>query len=230
MKKLRTILALFVATVLFPCSPDTSPRFIPGYRPEQTNTRFVKGELGILTPYLGKRYELIAWRYLSGLPLNAQEQAVVTKPMAAASDDAANWEWMQGRQKFFSRWKQSGIAQNQFYENCLLDSLVTATTTLADRRVKYGNEALVNRWMDAQTQVFSNCSGEKADYPADPDPTFPALARADRVYQIAAAHFYAEDLEGALRRFEAIAAATRPRGAPPPPTWLRESCSARAFS
>ena len=49
MKTLRLALLLTFGTFLFPCSPDTNPRFIPGYRLEQTDDRFVKGQLGILT-------------------------------------------------------------------------------------------------------------------------------------------------------------------------------------
>ncbi len=60
-------------------------------------------------------------------------------------------------------------------------------------------------WVSAQDRVFENCSGDKPTYP-DPLPgTASSLQRADRDYQIAAAHFYAEDFATAEQRFRTIA-------------------------
>lgn len=54
--------------------------------------------------------------------------------------------------------------------------------------------------------MFANCSNEKnLIYPADPNPAAAKLIQADRRYQIAAAHFYAQDLETAQKLFRAIA-------------------------
>jgi len=91
------------------------------------------------------------------------------------------------------------------YLNCLPQSFHTAIDTLKDRSGKYGagSPELV-AWVEAQDQVFSNCSqGEKIPEPlsADAQP----LARADRNYQIACAYFYAADFTRAESAFAAIA-------------------------
>ncbi len=101
-------------------------------------------------------------------------------------------------------WVSSRIAPGEFYTNCLDPAFTTALETLADRRQRYGNPKLVENWIAAQQTVFANCSKTPAAYPADPEPGLSALATHDRLYQIAAAHFYAEDFDGAEARFRAI--------------------------
>src|SRR5205823_3461417 len=91
-----------------------------------------------------------------------------------------------------------------FYRNCLDDAFETAARTLADREQRYTSEAFKD-WIHAQDQVFANCSNEKPVYPAELPPNVPELMRADRMYQIAAAHFYAEDFDTAKNLFSAIA-------------------------
>src|SRR5262249_39790490 len=62
-------------------------------------------------------------------------------------------------------------------------------------------------------RVFENCSGGSGFPPQPKEAVIPAAAhaqdpaeiRADRAYQIAAAHFYASDLDAAQTAFEAIA-------------------------
>ncbi len=202
-------IGLVLAAAVFPCAIDDSPRFVPGRIPEKVDARFVRGELGILTPDLGARYQLIAWRYLAGMPLSSDEQAaLVTKPADTADAALNQWQTATSNTRFLDRSKSSRVAPNEYYVNCLDDAFLTATATLADRRTKYGNDgndALTRNWIAAQDQVFSNCSAREPAYPADPDASMPPLARADRMYQIAAAHFYAEDFDGARERFEAIA-------------------------
>ena len=198
-------LALALAPVLFPCATDDSPRFVPRNRPEQIDQRFIRGELGILTPTLRDTYLLVAWRYLSGKPLSPEEQTAATAPRIDRLDPAVS-QWQQTVQPIpVVMAKLSTVAPNQFYMNCLTDAFATANATLADRRQTYGSDALVQAWLTAQNQVFSNCSGKTPAYPAEPDQSLPPLARADRLYQIAAAHFYAEDFDGARERFRAIA-------------------------
>jgi hypothetical protein len=97
-------------------------------------------------------------------------------------------------------------------DNCMDDSFLTAIRTLRDRAKKYGAQSGELRdWIGAQDQVYLNCSwGENgrphdAVIPAELPAGAGALARADRAYQIAAAHFYAKNFDEAIHRFTDIA-------------------------
>jgi hypothetical protein len=56
----------------------------------------------------------------------------------------------------------------------------------------------------AQDRVFNNCDSTPALFPDPADADLPAVIRADREYQIAAAHFYAESYDEARTRFARI--------------------------
>lgn len=103
------------------------------------------------------------------------------------------------------------------YLNCPDDAFKNATTILQQKISKFGaNSAAVKDWVGAQDQVFSHCAGpsfkwEAKKYEAEPPFPSPATAsadattRADRAYQIAAAHFYAQKFDQAAQEFDAIA-------------------------
>jgi hypothetical protein len=210
----RLLAASFVALGLFPCAVDTSPEFTPTRRPEKFSTAFVRGELGIIPASLSARYKLIAWRYLSGLPLHPDEQAsIVLNPTAGNGSNGGPEVWSRARkslgmpdQYFLNTAKSSRLQPGVYYDNCLGDAFTIAAKTLAERQKAYADPVMLRAWLTAQDQVFQNCSSDKPVYPPDPSPSLTPLARADRRYQIAAAHFYAEHLEGAEQRFRAIAA------------------------
>jgi TolA-binding protein len=212
----RLLAASLVITAVFPCAIDTSPLFVPVRRPEKFDTAFLRGELGIIPATLSPKYKLIAWRYLSGLPLDGQEQAAILNVQNQtdhASYDATNaWEAARGSaglaEIFFLRGKASRLDKGTYYENCLPDAFAVAAHTLNDRQKRYADSKILNAWIAAQDQVFQNCASDKPVYPDDPGPQLPPLAREDRLYQIAAAHFYAEDLTGAEQSFREIAADT----------------------
>ena len=96
-----------------------------------------------------------------------------------------------------------------YYLNCPGAAFRTAAETLEERIRAFGIESReVREWALAQDQVFENCaSGPSIPEPAPPD--LPAVIRADRDYQIAAAHFYAGDFDQAKARFQAISADDR---------------------
>jgi len=100
------------------------------------------------------------------------------------------------------------------YYNCLSGAFEYAVHTLESRATQFGAQSeLVKDWIKAQDQVFENCSAgqgypaptKAAVVPATAKPDDPAIVRADRAYQIAAALFYAGDLDAAQRAFEGIA-------------------------
>ncbi|MDE3195085.1 MAG: hypothetical protein KGN84_01990 [Acidobacteriota bacterium] len=207
----RLALGLVAGSILFPCSFDTTPLFIPVHVPEKVAAAFVNGRLGIIVPTLSPRYKLIAWRYLSGLPLDQSQRDAIVRSVPADEHFRAPQRWREARKPYgpsagyFFPDKQSRLSAGTYYEDCLPDAFNTAVDTLNDRRTRYENPDLVKVWVAAQDRVFENCHSDKANYPEDPEPSLPILARADRQYQIAAAHFYAEDFPSAERLFRAIA-------------------------
>jgi hypothetical protein len=100
------------------------------------------------------------------------------------------------------------------YYNCLSGAFENAVHTLQSRAAQFGAQsAIVKDWIAAQDQVFENCSADMG-YPPKPKPAIipaaaqsedPAIIRADRAYQIAAALFYASDFDAAQKAFESIA-------------------------
>jgi hypothetical protein len=175
-------------------------------------------QLGILQPSFPRFYLIIAYRYLTGVGLNAEERKTLfgQQPAVAASSAPPNAveEWRKAR----ARVAGSGAALNLnsyktisgteyflVYLNCNDDAFRTAAKTLDERIRQLGLQSSeVKEWVIAQDQVFANCS-EGHSIPAPLDGNARPLARADRVYQIAAANFYAGELAAAERMFRAIA-------------------------
>lgn len=93
-----------------------------------------------------------------------------------------------------------------YIHNCQYDAFRTAAETLSDRKSRYGAGTVeLSRWIEAQMQVFAQCSGEKAFVPPeDPASDWLTLERHDRHYQIAAAYFYDGQYLEAVSRFGQI--------------------------
>lgn len=109
-------------------------------------------------------------------------------------------------------WNQKTIGgEVLFFINCPEDAFHVALRTLADREKSFGKASPeVAAWAEAQDQVFRNCGSMKdsqprAFYPKPADPNDSAIVRADRSYQMAAAHFYFGYYDRALQEFDAIA-------------------------
>jgi TolA-binding protein len=111
---------------------------------------------------------------------------------------------------------RAGMRDNQYiwYYNCLSGAFENAVHTLQSRASQFGAQSsVVKEWIAAQDQVFENCSADMgyqpkpkpAVIPAAAHPEDPAVIRADRAYQIAAALFYAGDFDAAQKAFEGIA-------------------------
>jgi hypothetical protein len=210
--------ALATSALLFACATDVGPFFTPPEIPENQHA-FNGGKIGLLTPTLTKENELIAFRLLSGLKMDEASAATggrrASVPAGSGTYQPRGAEaWLEKRKTmknppmplFIDTYRsRSSGDQYVYYENCLEDAFQTALRTLDDRRVIYGSASALDNWVAAQDQVFKNCSGEKATYPSPLTSAASSLQRADRDYQIAAAHFYAEDFAEAEQRFRAIA-------------------------
>jgi hypothetical protein len=186
-------------------------------KPEQASAGFARGQLGILQPAYARFYLVIAYRYLSGAGLNDAERAALF-PAAEPSDESgagpsgAVKQWLTARSSVpfagsVPKIETFSHISHYFsaYVNCGDDAFRNAAATLTQRMNKPRvSQAELNAWVQAQDQVFMNCSGGIV-IPATLE-TGDAETRADRTYQIAAAHFYAGQFEAAEAIFRQIAA------------------------
>jgi hypothetical protein len=214
------------------CGPDfTGPILVSVTGPDSTDySNYVRGDLGILQPTYWHQPLYIAYRNLTGQSFTATERKALIEPSEKEAPSAKDWvaAWMDARKKIDARASNvfmfntgHGITR-QFgqsdtfiqYYNCLDGAFENAVNTLNKRVGKFGAQSpVIKDWIAAQDQVFQNCSGDPG-YPPKPKPAVipsaarledPAEIRADRAYQIAAAHFYANDFATAQSDFEAIA-------------------------
>lgn len=188
--------------------------------------RFVDGDLGVLQPYFGVRHLWPAYRVLLGRGLTASERRALqmereTAPSSADRRPAPIREWLRERAVIPGAGEPpEGLAyawaavtrtsrvpgEWSSYINCPEDAFRTASRTLRDRASRFGaGSPEVLAWLRAQDAVFSNCAQGRVIPEPLPSEASP-LGRADRTYQIAAAHFYAEDYDAAERLFREIAA------------------------
>lgn len=210
-------LALLCATVATPCSFDTTPMAFYEARPDFPIDNYVAGHLGIIQPTYARSHLVVAYRYLSGNPPSDAEREGFgdllrhrLKEDGGRPDPAEQWERtrskIRGSQyKYPPDRDRAGKDAYDSFTNCNNDAFAVASATLAARMKTFGAEdPAVLRWLDAQETVFANCAGTEPRIPAD-DPTLPAVLRADRRYQIAAASFYAMQYGEARAQFLAIA-------------------------
>ena len=221
------LLILFAGLLSNPPDLSSCGPFLPSAAftfwrmPEDAAGRFAEGQLGILQPVLRRFYLIIAYRYLTGVGLNAEERKALFGPEPASQtpysfrpDDPLQ-VWVKERARVTGKAAPpninafKAISGNDYYLvylNCGDDAFVTARKTLDDRIRQFGAEnPRVKDWVAAQDQVFDNCSGGPS-IPAQLDGTSTPLMRADRAYQIAAANFYAGNTDAAEQMFRSIAA------------------------
>ena len=225
----RTLLAVILISsflVLFPrptgaCGPFfSSAIFVYTKHPDFPLERFAAGQIGVLQPSYARSYLVAAYRNLMGEKLNAQEIAGLKglwddRLNNGAAVDDTEWikKWTEARAKV------SGAAEVQIsafrnrekpneyetYVNCQEDAFANAEATLNERIKRFGADSPnVREWLKAQDTVFSNCR-EGANIPEAAPADLDKLIRADRAYQIAAAHFYAAQFTEAAKDFDAIA-------------------------
>ncbi len=214
---------IFLATpsAIYSCGPFLeSAIFSFEDRPDGSEETFAAGKLGIVQPGFQQAYLVVAFRYLSGLKLTAEQQKAALDvwnrsvvPEHVPEDDAIG-RWSAARSKIPSVPPAPAISpyavvskdQPYFqYLNCPGDAFQNAISTLDDRAAKFGpSNGDLREWVSGEDQVFANCGGEAHVIPATLN-SGSALLRADRIYQIAAAHFYARDFDEAVTQFDSIA-------------------------
>ena len=199
--------------------------------PDRPISAFAQGRLGIIQTSWDQGYLVVAYRHLSGRPLSSAElrsfldhselhPITALKPLPP--DRWMHWpkennpaqQWVKARAKY--RKDPPPAIESDWWEytqgeRCQSDSFLTAIRTLTDRAKRYGSaSSKLQAWVMAQDQVYLNCAEQRRNKGDDSEVPKPlpvdsdALARADRAYQIAAAHFYSGDLKQAMTEFQAI--------------------------
>ena len=225
----RRVIALSLAVILLnattalACGPFTLEAiFVNTVHPTYPLTDFAGGRIGVVQPTYARSYLYAAYRYLSGSNFSPSEQKALVSLWkhrldGDPQDEPHEWSrtWLEARKKVPGVQNLDDIdvyrmreKPNEYesYVNCNKESFETAIKVLADRTTEYRNDsASLLSWVTAQDQVFTNCtSGNSIPDPLPADAR--RLAREDRAYQIAAAHFYSANFDEAKKRFEEIAA------------------------
>lgn len=205
------------------CGPFFSDAiFVFSKHPDFPLDKFAGGNFGVVNPTWARSYLVVAYRGLSGEPLNDSE----ARAIKSLWDDRLNNTYDYSDESWIKKWnearKAAGAAtpvqinvyrnrekphEYESFLNCQQDAFVNAENILNDRVKSFGaNSPEVQSWLAAQDEVFANC-GEGKHMPKDvaSETNLPAQLRADRAYQIAAANFYSTNYDEAKHQFEAIA-------------------------
>ncbi len=217
------IMTIFLAspTAIYSCGPFFEETiFAFREKPDMPFENFASGRLGIVRPTFRSMYLVIAYRYLLGLSLTQEQQTAIVDVWngrvgtAEGTEDESVRSWVSTRSKVpnvstisaISPFAPAWTNEYEQFLNCPPAAFENAVSTLNARVAQFGaSSQIVRSWVDAQDQVFGNCSGEARVVPAVLD-SGDALSRADRAYQIATAQFYAGNFDAAVAGFDAIAA------------------------
>ncbi len=173
---------------------------------------FASGKFGVLRPSYSHADLLIAYRMLSGIPVDADEKPA---PVWGNIPPDPAKPWLAARNQLPGVTPVKHLETDhpvpgeavEFFLNCLPPAFVNAAETLQKRIATWGaSSPQLTEWLRGQDQVFENCSAGPV-IPAPVSRAEPLLA-ADREYQIAAAEFYAGQFEKAEADFDRIASDT----------------------
>lgn len=177
--------------------------------------KYAAGDLGFIQQSWARSYLFVAYRYLSGRPLHDDEQTAALKLWHKRLDgdysfnqrDIAMENWVKARNEIFPGpdpeiYREEFSEHRSFASHITQNALDTARETLLNRVNKFGPDSeVVTEWLHAQDLVFSP---SRRKIPKELPETSPLLARADRKYQIAAANYYQENYDKAIRQFRRI--------------------------
>ena len=223
--------ALFLYIRAHACGPFFEPEvFVPQHHPA-SQAQYVAGNLGIVQRTYYQAELVVAFRYLAGAPLSESEKTAYRPTPDPVYGENENWQaqhdaeeaarpiskWHVARAKFISLKTGPAISPelrivrktgNWSYDdsqlNCTDGAFLNAIATLDSRVQTWGpDSAELKEWIAGQDAVFANC-GEPGALPSVPQPTWPKLLQQDRAYQMAAAEFYGQKYDDAIRDFEAI--------------------------
>ena len=206
---------LALVELQFACGPfPLRTLFTYRTRPTVALEDFVQGKFGVLQPKLPTTYLFVAYRHLAGIGLSEEEKQGMLgfwrQGVPAEAAEPGHWRKVRSKVPGLPKAPRIEVYRRlpesySYYLNCPGAAFRTAAETLEERISTFGVESKeVREWALAQDQVFENCaSGPSIPGPVPPDLP-PSVIRADRDYQIAAAHFYAGDFDEAGARFQTI--------------------------
>jgi hypothetical protein len=212
MRRLSTaILMLLMLTVARPCGP-----FVPTFHlvvvsiPDGDRSEWLAGRLGLIQPRLHTADLVIAWRWLAGLGLSEEEQKALGGVAASDGRPSGSEQWKKARAAAGAPELALETSRTVDYRDVPVvgdHALALAAETLLARIQQFGKESpAVNSWCAAQDRVFAWTGPNAAVMPEPAAASLPLLIRQDRAYQQAAALFYREKADEALKAFRAIAA------------------------
>lgn len=211
----------FVFSAL-PCGPSyVTPVFDYKRSPELPLEAFAAGRIGIIKPTYNRSVLLAAYRYVNGGGFTPEEQKGLTEVWRAEFDNKAYETsdtaeavklWLKKRAEVAGKeektpdiYVEREYGGYDFFPNCTANAFETATETLSERIAAHGaDNKNVKQWLEAQDQVFTNCSSGR-QIPSEADASMPEWLQKDRAYQLAAAEFYSLNYDSAKRRFTEIA-------------------------
>lgn len=219
MRMLRVVAAMVLGALLFgendlnSCSVEPLRAiFTAEISREGPDKDFAKGELGIVLPPFPPAYLALAYRYMSGGRLPADQISTLVfqrkqTPDPPTTSGAEDWQIAQQRvfanPVYVNPYKEDSEL-HLFFLNCKEDAFRAAAATLRALIRAYGvNSERMKQWLAAQDMVFQNCNAGPA-IPQPLEPTADAAAKADRAYQVAAAHFYSGQYDAARTEFAVI--------------------------
>jgi hypothetical protein len=209
------IFFLVIPVLVLACGPYFSSAVFVAPRPAN-NTELIGGKVGIVRPSFSSKELFLAYRNLNGEPLNVSERMAMEVASSVQSASPEAWtvsteQWTTARKRVLRQEPQylwintEKVLKNySFFVNCTTDAFDTAAYHLDKLIASDGAlSAAVRQWTEAQDLVFQNCSKDSGA-PAPPTPEMTPAQHADRMYQIAATHFYAMHYDVAAEEFTAI--------------------------
>ncbi|MFN8588292.1 MAG: hypothetical protein U0704_10890 [Candidatus Eisenbacteria bacterium] len=219
------VLAVSIAALLcgagavLACGPDLPwAAFTHRAHPDAPLAGYASGQLGLVQPTWARSYLVVAYRWFSGTPLVAAEQAAAVRtwterarPWWSEEKKAGLPDWMAAREKVagmptapkeLREAMTAGAWEYTFGAGP--DAFRLATRTLEERVASEGaRSAAVRAWAAAQDTVFAISAG--GDYRLAE--TAQARTDTDRLYQFAAVAFHAGRWADAEARFRVLSLA-----------------------
>ena len=209
------------------CSMEWEPAVFVSSEYPDSPAKYAAGDLGLVQGNYRLRDLVVAYRYLKGRKLSAEEQAALASTPPGSDNDmelpdgvgVPVWTAARGTnaapehgvpstlRKYKHVYQVNGksVEEDAIYLNCPENAFVTAASTAADRAKQWGaSSSAYLDWLRGQDAVFANCDGQPTAMPTDAPANAPTLLREDRAYQIAAAHFYRAEWDAARNGFDAI--------------------------
>jgi hypothetical protein len=204
----------------------TGALFINNLHPDLPLSHFAAGRLGVIRASWAKSYLIVSYRYLSGLPLDKNEQESIRalwhkrindiacrSIVIDGSGDDGVVAYFNLRNKVVGKIERRDDSRYDFEydEQVTGDAFRFAKENLEIMIKRFGLKSTeVREWLSVQDTVFGRKPSCKSKIPTIVPIKRDALSNAQREYQSAAASFYARDFKKAKLQFDSIAKTNNP--------------------